>query len=62
MRSSITQLLASDAIALLPGWNNSLGAQLENEIAEKLRIRAKHVPYWLTKSGQDAYMARLVRK
>lgn len=36
MRMSIEDLLECDAIAMLPGWESSIGATLEHRIAEVL--------------------------
>jgi nucleoside 2-deoxyribosyltransferase len=40
MRKDIAALVTCDGIALLPGWENSRGAQLENLIASRLGMRA----------------------
>lgn len=36
MRADIPQMLSCQAIAMLPGWTNSKGAQLEHHIATEL--------------------------
>lgn len=59
MRRGITQLLTTDAVALLPGSGGSRGARLEVHVAHELAMTVRTIPWWLTKAGQDAYMARL---
>jgi hypothetical protein len=60
MRAGITQLLTADAVALMPASGGSRGARLEVHIAHELGMPVRTVPRWLTKAGQDAYMARLL--
>lgn len=38
MRADIQQLVTCDGIAMLPGWENSKGAKLENHIATQLGL------------------------
>jgi len=60
MRKGITQLLTTDGVAILPGAGGSRGAALECKIAHELAMPVRTVPWWLTKAGQDDYMARLL--
>jgi nucleoside 2-deoxyribosyltransferase len=46
MRHSIPMVAAADGIALLPGWENSSGAQLEVHIAEALDLPTKALDAW----------------
>jgi len=43
MRQDIAQLVTCDGIALLPGWQNSRGAKLEQHIATQLGMREIHI-------------------
>lgn len=47
MRVAIAQVAASDGIAVLPGWVESRGAQVEVETGAALAIRATSVGIWL---------------
>jgi len=38
MRKDLEELLRADVVALLPGWQNSSGAQLEVEVAKQCGI------------------------
>lgn len=41
MRAAVRQMLTCDAVATLPDWVNSPGAQLEVYVADRLGIEAK---------------------
>jgi hypothetical protein len=44
----ITLLMTCDGIALLPGWENSQGAVIEQRIGEWLGLTVKTIDEWLT--------------
>lgn len=44
LRAGLQALLACDAIALLPGWQNSAGALLELQVAEACGMPVHHAP------------------
>ena len=47
MRADIPMLLGCDGVALMDGWEDSKGAQLENHIARSCGIWAMPVGVWL---------------
>lgn len=42
MRMAIAQLITCDTIALLPGWENSRGANIERKLAVDLGMELRH--------------------
>lgn len=44
MRTDISELCTCDAIALMPGWERSSGANLELHIAHRLGLEVMHLP------------------
>jgi len=50
MRLGITDVLAADGIAVLPGWETSRGARLEVHVAVELRLPVRAVEGWITAS------------
>jgi hypothetical protein len=47
MRADIKMLMDCDAVATLPGWANSTGAQIEVEIAHMLGLPVRPYAEWL---------------
>jgi hypothetical protein len=48
LRRDIAALCGCDAVALLPGWQNSSGAHLEVHVAHRLGLEIKQVHEWFT--------------
>lgn len=47
MRMSLVQISRVDGLALLPGWGDSKGARLEQEIGLKLGLHVRYLEVWL---------------
>lgn len=47
MRAALAQVIQADAIALLPGWQNSRGARVERTLGMDLGFDVRHVTDWL---------------
>ncbi len=43
LRADLIEMLKCDTIALLPGWQNSRGAQFEQYVAHRVGIRIVHI-------------------
>lgn len=59
VRAALTQMLAADGIALLPGSGNSRGVGLICRTAHELAMPIRTIRGWQTHAGQYAYMQRL---
>lgn len=46
MRRALELVVQADAVALLPGWQDSTGARLETQVAEALGMRMRSVDEW----------------
>ena len=62
MRLAIAQVIQADGIALLPGWRESRGAQVENELAKDLGMKRDTVRGWLTQAEHDRHMGYMTGK
>lgn len=47
MREALKDLMNSDAVALLRGWNHSPGARLEQYVAQQVKMRVHDLEDWL---------------
>lgn len=47
MRLGLKDVCDSDGVALLPGWQNSQGANLEKATAEALQLPVRPIEEWL---------------
>lgn len=47
LREALKDLLTCDGVALLPGWEDSVGASLEYSVAYVLRLDVRLDEYWL---------------
>lgn len=47
MRHALRMVLDSEALALLPGWENSKGARLEFQVADSLGLPCRPLSDWL---------------
>lgn len=48
MRECLKMLLQSDAVALLPGWEESRGASIESQLAHDLNMVVQPLDQWLS--------------
>lgn len=55
MRHALRMVLDVDAVALLPGWEDSKGAQLEVHVARQLRLPIEAVSTWLSIADAEAH-------
>ena len=51
MRHALRMVLDADAIALLPGWQDSRGARLETHVATALGMDARDLEYWAVEAA-----------
>ena len=47
MRRDLQEMLGCDGVALLPSWEDSRGARIEERLARELGIPAKPIGQWL---------------
>lgn len=51
MRHALRMVLDADAIALLPGWENSKGASVEVHVARALGMQAEPLEVWVERAA-----------
>jgi hypothetical protein len=54
LRRALKMVTDADALALLPGWENSKGANLEKTIADGLGLPVKSLAEWLAEASAPA--------
>jgi nucleoside 2-deoxyribosyltransferase len=54
MRRALAMVITSDGIALLPGWENSPGANLEVTVARALQLPVMALNAWLANAAKMA--------
>lgn len=54
MRRDISELVKCGRVALLPGWEDSVGATLEHHIAHRLSMQVMYVEQWLDIAPQGS--------
>lgn len=47
MRAALQRITLADAVALLPGWENSRGARLERHVATELGLPVRTLNEWI---------------
>jgi hypothetical protein len=47
MREALRLMLTADAVALLPGWEDSRGALLERHVAMQLGMIVRELSWWV---------------
>lgn len=60
MRMSLVQISRVDGLALLPGWQNSSGAKLEEHIGQGLKLHVRYLETWLRPEMVEAALGSKV--
>jgi hypothetical protein len=60
MKLDLHQVLASDGVAVLPGWEDSHGAVTEVRVAQEIGLRVMTVDEWVQHAASDLLCRALI--
>lgn len=54
MRAALRDIADADGIALLPSWQSSRGATVENDLGKSLGLPVKRLDCWITETAKES--------